>query len=157
MGLSLFDTRQFEGQRYDAKASFRSIADEWVASHQGKKRESITTVVQVGGYNISKWSHDKSKSDTGGEWMLVSRLCVCRHRWWCTIWTLLFALACLGAGVGCATQSLLLHFTFMPACAHALCVAHNPGSCFLQKRVRCAKCGILACRVTLRVACAASL
>jgi hypothetical protein len=38
---------QFEGQRYDAKAAFRSIADEWAANVNGKKRESINTVVQV--------------------------------------------------------------------------------------------------------------
>ncbi len=38
---------QFEGQRYDAKAAFRSIADEWASTVSGKKRESINTVVQV--------------------------------------------------------------------------------------------------------------
>jgi hypothetical protein len=38
---------QFEGQRYDAKAAFRSIADEWASAVGGKKRESISTVVQV--------------------------------------------------------------------------------------------------------------
>jgi hypothetical protein len=43
------------------QAAYKSIADEWLESVAGKKRESVSTVVQIQGFNVPKWSHEQNK------------------------------------------------------------------------------------------------
>jgi len=62
MELAFHGVREFEGQTFKEKnrnESYRSIADQWVQSIAGKKREVQSTVISVGKDNIDRWSHEQ--------------------------------------------------------------------------------------------------